>query len=61
MAKEENAQAKEKTQEDACKVQVDRHITIFNLWRYQYKITRKSQDLVEPENVIVGRLKFLST
>merc|ERR1712018_593069 len=30
VAKEENAQAKEKTQEDACKVQVDPHPTIFN-------------------------------
>merc|ERR1712126_519757 len=60
VAKEENAQAKEKTQEDACKVQVDPHPTIFNLKIY-YKITRKFQHLGEPENTIVERLKLLST
>merc|ERR1712133_179172 len=61
VAKEENAQAKEKTQEDACKVQVDPHPTIFNFVKIYYKITRKFQHLGEPEDTIVERLKLLST
>merc|ERR1712112_588343 len=60
VAKEENAQAKEKTQEDACKVQVDPHPTIFN-FEDILLITRKFQHLGEPEDTIVERLKLLST